>query len=120
MDREDLERLRVVLQEKRDALLRRAEKTLAEEAEIDRNDLPDEIDQASSEYQQSLIFRLRDREKFLIKKIDLALRKIDTGDYGICKQCEEEIAIKRLMARPVTDLCIRCKEEQEQMEKSYL
>jgi DnaK suppressor protein len=37
----------------------------------------------------------------------------------MCERCEEPISIKRLDARPVTTLCIRCKEEQEKKEKSY-
>ena len=44
---------------------------------------------------------------------------IDAGTYGVCEICEEEISAKRLEARPVTTMCIRCKEEQEKQEKSY-
>jgi len=66
-----------------------------------------------------MVFRLRDREKFLLKKIDDALGRIEAGTFGICEICEEEISIKRLEARPVTTMCIRCKEEQEKQEKSY-
>ena len=81
--------------------------------------MPDEIDFASFESNQSLIFRLRDREKFLLKKIDKALHKIDTGEFGICEECGEDIPIKRLEARPVTTMCVRCKEEQERLEKRF-
>ncbi len=108
-----------MLEESRRQLLASAKKTLVEESSFDTDDLPDEIDQASSEYTQSLIFRLRDREKFLLAKIDKALQRIDAGTFGICEKCEEEISLKRLEARPVTTLCIRCKEEQEQKEKSF-
>ena len=73
----------------------------------------------SSEYAQSMVFRLRDREKFLLKKIEKALQRIEEGTFGICERCEEPISPKRLEARPVTTLCIRCKEEQEKKEKSY-
>ena len=66
-----------------------------------------------------MVFRLRDREKFLLKKIDDALARIENATFGICEICEEEISIKRLEARPVTTMCIRCKEEQEKQEKSY-
>ena len=52
-------------------------------------------------------------------KIDKALARIESGTFGICEKCEEEISLKRLEARPVTTLCIRCKEEQEQKEKSF-
>ncbi len=66
-----------------------------------------------------MVFRLRDREKFLLKKIDDAMARIENGTFGICEICEEEISVKRLEARPVTTMCIRCKEEQEKQEKSY-
>ena len=62
---------------------------------------------------------LRDRERVLLRKIDDALEKIDAGSYGQCENCGEVIEVKRLEARPVTDMCILCKEEQEQMERSY-
>ena len=45
--------------------------------------------------------------------------RIENSTYGICEICEEEISVKRLEARPVTTMCIRCKEEQEKQEKSY-
>ena len=84
-----------------------------------QDDLPDEIDLATSEADQSMNLRLRDRERVLLKKIDRTLEKIEDGEFGICESCGEEISVKRLEARPVTDLCIRCKEEQERLEKGY-
>ena len=51
--------------------------------------------------------------------IEKALRKIEDGSFGTCEECSEEISIKRLEARPETTLCIRCKEDQERMEKDY-
>ena len=119
MNQKDLQRFKEMLEESRNALLQSAKRTLMEESNFDTDDLPDEIDLASSEYNQSMVFRLRDREKFLLKKIDKALGRIADGTFGICERCEEEISIKRLEARPVTTLCIRCKEEQEKKEKSY-
>ncbi|MEZ4363947.1 MAG: TraR/DksA C4-type zinc finger protein [Kofleriaceae bacterium] len=85
---------------------------------LDTNDLPDEMDLASSEYIQSFEFRLRGREKILLVKLDLALKKIEDGSFGICELCEEPIGRKRLEARPETSLCIRCKEEQEREERT--
>lgn len=108
-----------MLEDSKLALLETAKKTLMEESNFDTDDLPDEIDLASSEYAQSMVFRLRDREKFLLKKIDRALLRIDDGTFGVCERCEEPISTKRLEARPVTTLCIRCKEEEEKKEKSY-
>jgi DnaK suppressor protein len=53
----------------------------------------------------------------LINKITEALERIDSGTFGICEVCEEEIGEARLRARPVTTLCIDCKMEQERQEK---
>ena len=119
MNQKDLKRFKKKLEDDKKGLLQSARKTLLEEATFDTDDLPDEIDLASSEYTQSMVFRLRDREKFLLKKIDDALGRIEAGTYGVCEICEEEISAKRLEARPVTTMCIRCKEEQEKQEKSY-
>jgi DnaK suppressor protein len=82
--------------------------------------LPDEVDLATAEYEAAFEYRLRDREKYLVKKIDKALRRIEEGDYDECESCGSVIAKKRLLARPEATLCIMCKEEQEQIEKGFL
>ena len=51
--------------------------------------------------------------------VDHALERIEEGTFGLCEQCGESISIKRLEARLETTLCIRCKEDQERMEKAY-
>ena len=119
LKKKDLKRFREILEEKKEEILKNAKRTLNEDMTLDQDDLPDEMDLASSEYLQSFTFRLRGREKTFLKKIDHALAKIDEGTFGICEECEEPISIKRLEARPETTLCIRCKEDQERMEKAY-
>ncbi len=119
MNKKDLKRFKDLLEAERDEILKNAKKTLEEEASVDPDDLPDEYDLASSEYHQSLALRLRDREKFLLSKIEKSLAKIEDGSFGLCEECGEEISVKRIEARPVTTLCIRCKEEQEKQEKSF-
>jgi DnaK suppressor protein len=115
----ELTRFKKLLEEKRQQIIDNAKDTLAEEMALDANDLPDEMDLASSEYLQSFTFRLRGREKVFLEKIDKALAKIEDGSFGTCEECGEEIGIKRLEARPETTLCIKCKEEQERAEKDY-
>ena len=115
----DLARFRSLLEEKRKQIIENAQNTLAEGMALDADDLPDEMDLASSEYLQSFTFRLRGREKFLLEKIEHALEKIGHEDFGMCEECGEEIAFKRLEARPETNLCIRCKEEQERAERAF-
>ncbi|HAK87858.1 MAG TPA: RNA polymerase-binding protein DksA [Nitrospiraceae bacterium] len=96
---------------------------LLSEAGIALNTLPDETlfpelgDQASADIDRNFMLRLKGRERQLLKKIDEALEKIESGNYGICDICGEEINIKRLEARPVTTMCIECKTEQEEEEK---
>ena len=119
LKKKSLKRFCEILLAKKSNLLRNAQRTLSEDMALDTDDLPDEMDLASSEYLQSFTFRLRGREKTFLKKIDYALAKIEQGSFGICEQCEEPISLKRLEARPETTLCIRCKEDQEKMEKAF-
>lgn len=119
MKKQELKRFKTLLVEKRDEIVKKAKQTLEEDMTLDANDLPDEMDLASSEYLQSFTFRLRGREKAFLDKIERALRKIEDGSFGVCEECSEEIAVKRLEARPETTLCIRCKEDQERVERDY-
>lgn len=119
MAKDQLEHFRGLLIEKRDDIIKKAKQTLDEDMTLDANDLPDEMDLASSEYLQSFTFRLRGREKSFLDKINKALERLDGGNFGVCEECGEEISVKRLEARPETTLCIRCKEDQERAEKDY-
>jgi DnaK suppressor protein len=119
MKKTELKRFKKILEEKRETLIKNAEQTIAEDMTLDANDLPDEMDLASSEYIQSFTFRLRGREKSFLDKIDRALKKIEEDKFGTCESCEEDISTKRLEARPETTLCIRCKEDQERQERDF-
>jgi DnaK suppressor protein len=119
LKKKDLKRFRDILLAKKKEILRNAQRTLNEDMTLDSDDLPDEMDLASSEYLHSFTFRLRGREKVFLQKIDHALEKIEDGSFGVCEQCDEPISIKRLEARLETTLCIRCKEDQERIEKAY-
>ena len=81
--------------------------------------LPDELDQAAEEDNRRTLLRIRDRERKSINKIRETLEKLDMGDYGYCKSCSYPIGIARLEARPETDLCINCKDLEEQEERQY-
>lgn len=79
--------------------------------------IPDPSDRASLESDRNFLLRIRDRERKLILKVKEALERIDNGTFGICEACGKAISEKRLMARPVTTLCIECKTEREHQEK---
>ncbi|MET0287509.1 MAG: TraR/DksA C4-type zinc finger protein [Polyangiales bacterium] len=119
LKKSDLKRFKKILEDKREALVKAARESLQEDMTLDTNDLPDEMDLAASEYLQSFTFRLRGRERFFLDKIDQALKRIEDGSFGTCESCEEPISIKRLEARPETTLCIRCKEDQERVERDF-
>jgi len=89
---------------------------------IDIRDLKDKlsnhVDEASHASAMGFALRIRDREAKLIRKIREALGRLEQGTFGICEECGEEIPLRRLRARPVTTLCIECKEEQEAEERT--
>jgi DnaK suppressor protein len=115
MKKKDLARFTEKLIEEKSRLMNHSDKK--EELQLSHDDLADEVDLASSELNQNVALKLRDRERSLLQKIEIALSKIEDGTFGICEGCEEPIELKRLEARPMADLCIRCKEAQEVEEK---
>ena len=119
MKKKEMETFKKRLLEEKSRVLNHAQEHEKDDLQISTDDLADEADLASSELNQSVSLRLKDRERSLLQKIELALAKIETGTYGVCEACEEPIEAKRLDARPVAELCIRCKEAQEAEEKIY-
>ena len=51
-----------------------------------------------------------------LKEIESAIESINDGSYGICRMCDEKIAIGRLRAKPFAKFCTPCREiyEKEQ------
>ncbi|MDX1649969.1 MAG: RNA polymerase-binding protein DksA [Myxococcota bacterium] len=118
MRKRDLEKFRKLLTAQREQLLQHAKRAMSGDIHLDPDDFPDEIDTASSEVNLAFMGRLRERERGLLAKIEESLQKIEDGVYGECENCGEEIGIKRLEARPVAELCIECKAEQEKLERN--
>jgi DnaK suppressor protein len=116
MRKRELESFRKLLHERRQELVAEASRTLDGMTE-NREQFPDPTDRASLEGNRNLLLRIRDRERKLISKIDEALGRIEDGSYGKCEECERDIGIERLKARPVTTLCIDCKSLQEAQER---
>ena len=61
--------------------------------------------------------KLISKEIKLIAKIKAALASIENGTYGICVDCGLPISVQRLEARPISDLCVICKERKEMKER---
>ena len=79
----------------------------------------DMVDQASSYTDKSVEMKAINRQIKLISKIDQALKRIIDSTYGFCAETAEPIGLKRLMARPIAELCITAQEKHEKEEKVY-
>ncbi|MBI9077240.1 MAG: RNA polymerase-binding protein DksA [Desulfatibacillum sp.] len=117
MKKKDLEMFRKLLEDQLHELLHYAGDTVTDMSERKEN-FPDPTDRASVETDRNFMLRIRDRESKLIKKIRKTLDRIDTGEFGICEECGEDISVERLKARPVTTQCIDCKTKAEARERA--
>ena len=87
---------------------------------IDDNSVSaDIVDQASSYTDKAVEMKAINRQIKLISKIDQALLRLRNGVFGFCAETAEPIGLKRLMARPVAELCIAAQEKHEKEEKVY-
>ena len=119
MNKRDLKRFRRILEEKRARIEAAAQGKLAGDADEDALESPNGMDFANRAGEQSFRYRLYDRDYYLLRKIELSLDRIASGDFGTCTECGEPISMKRLRARPVATLCIACKEREERRESRY-
>jgi DnaK suppressor protein len=119
MKKKELETLKEMLDEEKRRILRHLE-DISDSSVADLDTASgDSVDIASLEINQNALQKIGKREMNHLKKIDVALQKMEEGTYGECESCGEAIAVARLMARPVAQLCIDCKTEQENEERRY-
>lgn len=116
MSAEQYEHFKEILMNWKRQLMEEVDRTV-DHMKDNATNFPDPNDRATQEEEFSLELRTRDRERKLIKKIDLSLRDIDSKDYGFCESCGIEINIRRLEARPIATLCIDCKTMEEIRER---
>ena len=72
----------------------------------------DLADQASGNNEVHIQLKLKQTDAKILQAIEEALKRIDAGTYGVCRDCGEPIAEARLNAIPWTRVCIKCKEKQ--------
>ena len=78
-------------------------------------DVGDEVDNSVVEQERELNLLLQDREKQHLEAIEEALQRIETGEYGFCDECGDQIDQKRLMVMPLAQLCITCQQNEERL-----
>ncbi|HEV2816936.1 MAG TPA: RNA polymerase-binding protein DksA [Allosphingosinicella sp.] len=100
----------------RDEILRETRETLQHLQDENQNH-PDQADRASSETDRAIELRARDRQRKLIAKIDAALHRIESGEYGFCEVTGEPISLARLEARPIATMTVEAQERHEKNER---
>ena len=113
-----LKNVREKLLEMRRQTLREISDDLKEGREGAKDEGMDTYDLASEERDREISFILTDREREKLQAIQEALGRVDKASYGICENCEAEIAPARLEALPFTRLCVNCQAEREREAKA--
>ncbi|MGH9592788.1 MAG: TraR/DksA family transcriptional regulator [Bryobacteraceae bacterium] len=113
MDKKRLEYYRKKLQAKREDLQHNIARTEEEGRAADDDPTVDLADKAANSYTKEFLFGKTNVDRNLLQLIEEALKRIRTGTFGLCANCEEEMQQKRLDAVPWAKFCIACQEKQE-------
>ena len=108
----------------RGLLMKMRQEVLARELDVkerlhQREIFADPADRATAEEEHWLDLRLRERESYLLRKIDESLRRIRDKEYGYCVKTGEPIGIPRLLARPTATVCVDVKGQDEKVETHF-
>lgn len=117
MDDRQISFFKHLLVEMRKEVIERERESKAELSNAEH--VADPNDRATLEEEHWLDLRLREREALLIRKIDEALQRIQSGEYGWCAETGEAIGIPRLLVRPTADVCADVKNILEEREMQY-
>jgi len=111
------EKLKRVLDIRREELQRNLVEKLADVANIGRDGTrPESLDEAeasASDLQQEVGITLTEMTAAVLRRVDEALVRLAHGLYGVCVECEAEIPTKRLTALPFAVRCRECEELRE-------
>ncbi len=108
-----LKKMRTTLAGQKQQILQQLGEEIREGKESKLDEGMDTYDLASEERDREINLILSDRDRGKLQAVENALDRIEEGEYGICEDCEEEIAQARLEALPFTRLCVACQEERE-------
>jgi DnaK suppressor protein len=109
-----LDALRADLQRRRRVILETSRRADAEIDALRSAERDPEFEEgAQSEHEQFTLARLSETQRREILQIDAAIARIDAGEYGVCRDCEQEIDPRRLAAVPYALLCTECAARRE-------
>ena len=114
MDKKRLEYYKKKLMTRRDELTKTIARTEEEGRQADDDQTVDLADKAANSYTKEFLFGMTNTDRTILNMIDEALKRIRSNEYGMCANCQEEMAQKRLEAVPWAKHCIACQEKAEQ------
>ena len=114
MDKKRLDYYRKKLAIRREELMKTIARTQEEGRTADEDPTVDLADKAANSYTKEFLFDMTNTDRKILNLIDAALKRIDTDDYGVCANCQDELQQKRLEAVPWAKHCITCQEKMEQ------
>ena len=118
MRKRDRDKYRNRLEELRKGILREIQDEMKEGQDNEAGEGRDTYDIASDERDREISLLLDDRERKKLTLIDDALARIEANEYGICEECEGDIAGGRLEAMPFSRLCVTCQDEYERAQRT--
>lgn len=99
-------------EERRKQLLKRkaelTERLQAIEVELDSHQSRDWEELATEREGDEVLEGMGSSGQAELRQLEIALKRLDEGDYGYCAQCGDEIAAQRLDLLPTTPLCATC------------
>ena len=107
-----MEEIKRLLLEEKAALLENIREKTGNQNKL-QYDIGDAIDSSVEEQDRELDLLLQDRDQARLKGIENALQRMESDDFGYCDECGENISKKRLMAVPLTSMCINCQSIEE-------
>ncbi len=109
-------KLQIKLKDRRQHLLNEVRLRLNEFKNSGSDKLTDTADLAANLVEDEIGMSIAQGEAREISQIDNALKKIQSGNYGICESCGKSINKQRLQAILFVNLCVKCKEDEERYE----
>jgi DnaK suppressor protein len=113
MDLRQRKKFRTQLEARKQALQNSANRTEVAGRTLDGGSSADSADRADENYTKEFLFSLSENDRRLLRLVEIAITRIDEGDFGACASCGEDIEAKRLQAVPWASYCLECQEKRE-------
>ncbi len=113
-DRHGQEKAGVLQEEIANTAARTIARTQEEGRMADEDPTVDLADKAANSYTKEFLFGMTNTDRTILNMIDAALKRIQSDEYGVCANCQEELQQKRLEAVPWAKHCLACQEKMEQ------